>query len=138
MTGLLLAPLISSALLTIAQKARSAPVLLPGWLIEDPATLPDSPLALPAIDSLILSRYNLVNLATYCSFILMLHVCSSRWFENRYGKSSTAPEGERTSVPRNEVRRTIFYALFMFVVTTFNICLRAVLQRCGLRIWQRK
>jgi len=136
MTGLLLAPLISTALLLVAQRnSSSGQVLPPGWLIEEPATLPNSP---SVADALVLSRYNLVNLATYCSFILLVHVCASRWFENRYGKSSSAPEGERTSVPRSELLRTWYYVVFMFAVTIFNCGLKATLCRQGLRFWQRK
>ncbi|KAF8348876.1 hypothetical protein F5887DRAFT_539978 [Amanita rubescens] len=134
MTGLLLAPLISTALLLVAQRNSSlGQVLPPGWLIEEPATLPNSP---SVADALVLSRYNLVNLATYCSFILLVHVCASRWFENRYGKSTSAPEGERTSVPRSELLRTWYYVMFMFAVTIFNCGLKAALSSQGLRFWQ--
>ncbi|KAF8624531.1 hypothetical protein AX15_005841 [Amanita polypyramis BW_CC] len=136
MTGLLLAPLISSALLFVAQRSSSEQALLPGWLIEEPATLPNSPAALSAAEALVFSRYNLVNLATYCSFILLVHVCASRWFENRYGKFSSAPEGERTSVPRSELRRTWYYVAFVFALTVFNYGLKAVLHHYGLRFWQ--
>ncbi|KAK2460914.1 hypothetical protein APHAL10511_007384 [Amanita phalloides] len=136
MTGLLLSPLISTALLLVAQRTPSAEALLPGWLIEEPATLPESSPALSAADALLLSRYNLVNMATYCSFILLVHTCASRWFENRYGKSSNAPEGERTSVPRSELLRTWYYVVFMFMSTIFNCGLKAALHGHGLRFWQ--
>lgn len=135
MTGLLLAPLISSALLLVAQGTLLLP---PGWLIEEPATLPSSRMALSFASALVLSRFNLVNLATYCSFILLVHACASRWFENRYGKSPSAPKGERTSVPRSELLRTWYYVAFMFALTVFNCGLKAVLCRQGLRFWQRK
>jgi hypothetical protein len=139
MTGLLLAPLISSALLLVAQRTSSPEQLLPrGWLIEEPATLPNSLMALSAAEALVLSRFNLVNLATYCSFILLVHVGASRWFENRYGKSASAPEGERTSVPRSELLRTWYYVAFMFALTIFNCGLKAAVCRQGFRFWQRK
>ncbi|KAF8623616.1 hypothetical protein AX17_007319 [Amanita inopinata Kibby_2008] len=136
MSGLLLAPFISCALLIAAQQSSPSGLLPPRWLIEGPATLPSSPTALSAADALLLSRYNLINLATYCSFILTVHVCASRWFESRYGRSSSTPEGERTSVPRNEDLRTWYYVIFMFALTTFNFGLKQVLRSRGCGIWQ--
>ncbi|PFH53106.1 hypothetical protein AMATHDRAFT_39008 [Amanita thiersii Skay4041] len=135
-TGLLLAPLIASALLIAAQRLSPSSILPLDWLIEAPATLPNSQLSLSAADALLYSRYNLINLATYCSYILFVHVCASRIFESLYGRSSTAPEGERTSVPRSEGLRIWYYVIFMYALTIFNVCLKHVFHARGWGIWQ--
>lgn len=139
LTGLLFGPLIASALLySSIQQAKSATILPhnplpPSWKMEPPLHLVN-PLAPPtALEALILSRYNLINLATFCSMIFLFHVCASWWIEARY----RAPESERASVPRSQGRRSWFYLLFTFGVSLGAYCLRVLFAEVGWGIWQR-
>lgn len=135
-TGLLLGPLIASALLLSGLRLSSshAPILPQGWRIEPPAELhtPHS-----ALEALVLSRYSVVNLATFCSTILLFHVCASWWLETKHRKDGDSPEGERASVPRSERLRTWYYIVFTFSVSVGAIGLKMWLQVLGYRIWHR-
>jgi hypothetical protein len=109
--------------------------LLPaGWRVESPARLPNSPTILNALIS---ARYNAVNLATLCSTILLMHVCASAWFEARSRQGDSAPEGERGSVPRREVKRSLLYILFTICISLGMAVARLLFDNNGLGIWQR-
>jgi dolichol kinase len=88
------------------------------------------------MQALTLSRHSLLNLGTYCAFILLLNVSASWWLEGRYAKKSTAAEGERASVPRGEGRRFSLYALFTLAISAFMVSLKAAFQNSGIGIWQ--
>jgi dolichol kinase len=140
LTGLLFGPLITVTLLCSslrqAGKVSNSFSLLPAsWRIETPARLSSSMSVLEAVTS---ARYNAVNLATLCSSILLMHVCASSWFEARSRRGVNAPEGERGSVPRKEVKRSLLYILFTFSVSCGTILVRFLLAKGGLGIWQRK
>lgn len=108
----------------------------PSWLIERPSVLhnPQSPPS--AVHALVLARRNLVDVSTVCATILLSQVTASRWYESRFVRSSNAPEGERASVPRREVRKFGRYLLFTFGSTVGVLCLRALSGNIGLGIWQ--
>ncbi|KAG5634009.1 hypothetical protein H0H81_003898, partial [Sphagnurus paluster] len=140
-TGLLLGPLIAVGLLVAALRtAASAPPLttpLPtGWRIEPPMELPASRQALPAIQAVILARYNLVDLGTFCSAILLMHICASWWQEARYRKRGNTKEGERASVPRSEGLRSWYYILFTLCLSAITFGVKVALQSQGYGIWQ--
>ncbi|KAF5382069.1 hypothetical protein D9615_004280 [Tricholomella constricta] len=140
-TGLLLGPLIAAGLLIAALRTPSGVspytnTLPQGWRIEAPLELPTSRRALTAIEALTLSRYSLVNLATFCSAILLLHVCASWWLEAQFCKRGNTAEGERASVPRSEGRRSWYYILFTLSVSAGIFGLKLLLHSQGLGIWQ--
>jgi hypothetical protein len=139
LTGLLLPPMIALALLysAVRHSTSSDPNPLPShWLIEAPSVLhnPRSPPS--AIDALVQSRRGLVDYSTMCSFILLAQVCSSWAIETRYRGRPSVPEGERGSVPRSEMRRTWFYVLFTFGMTTLAITVRYLLALAEIPIWR--
>jgi dolichol kinase len=138
-TGLLLGPLIASALLFSALQPTysQGPVLPQGWRIEAPAELQGSDVTYSAHEALILSRYSLVDLGTCCSAIFMFHICASWWLEARYRKAGDSPEGERASVPRSERLRTWYYVLFTVCVSTGAMMLKVWLKLMGYKIWYR-
>ncbi|KAG6850685.1 hypothetical protein H0H93_009843 [Arthromyces matolae] len=140
-TGLLLGPLIAAGLLISALRMESVDTLMtsplpPEWRIEAPAELHNSPDVPTALAALIRARYNLVDLGTLCSTILLLHVCASWYHEARYSRRGNAAEGERTSVPRSEARRSLYYILFTLAVTCGIFALKVYLQSRNLGIWE--
>jgi dolichol kinase len=141
-TGLLFGPIIATALLYSSVQLsstlpRASSPLPAGWLIEPPAQLVNPQGQYTALEALVLSRYNLVDLATFCSTLLLFHVCASWWIEARYRKCAYTPEGERGSVPRSEGLRSRNYVLFTFGVSLGALCIRALLEEVGYGIWQR-
>jgi hypothetical protein len=140
-TGILLGPLLTSALLySSIQRARRSPDESPlpaAWLIEAPINVSNP--SHSAHETLVLARLNLVNLATFCSSILLLHVCASWWFEAR-SQSSRGDNtfvGERGSVPRSEGKKISYYVIFTLGVSVGALCLRFLLAKSGAGIWQR-
>lgn len=142
LTGLLLGPLIASGLLYFTiWKASHYPMsaaLPKWWLMESPIVLSSSIPPLTASEAVLVSRYNLVDLSTFCSTILLFHVCASWWLEGYYSKSGSKPEGERASVPRSEGRRALYYILFTLTVSITMLVLRIVLQKYGIGLWSRQ
>ncbi|KAN0092831.1 hypothetical protein V8E55_003615 [Tylopilus felleus] len=139
LTGLSFAPLISVALLcsSLRQAASPTPALLPpGWQIEAPRVLENAHAPLSALDALMLSRRSLVDHATLCSFILLVQILSSSWYEARYRRGRNVPEGERGSVPRSEVRRTWTYWIYSYVLTLVALFVRHLLASYGIALWQ--
>jgi dolichol kinase len=141
-TGLLLGPLIASGLLVSALRLASGlsthkDILPKGWHVEAPAELFGSQRHYTALEALVLSRYSLVSLGTFCSTILLFHVCASWWLEARACKSKNTPEGERASVPRSEGLRSWYFIVFTFGVSFGALGIKALLQLQDIRVWQR-
>ena len=107
-----------------------------GWLVEPPITLPNSPNPATPLEALLLSRRYLVSQATFCATILLVHVIASWITEARHRRKRVIPEGEVSSVPRKEGRRTYLYVLFAFSVTLWILCVRIALKELKLGIWQ--
>lgn len=139
-TGLLFGPIIACALLASSLRlvATSAPTLPAAWLIEPPAELTESQNKYPALQALVLARLSLLNLATFCSSILLLHVCASWWLEARFTKPGHAAEGERASVPRSEGLRSWYYIVFTLCVSAGLLGLKALLDHHDLPLWKRQ
>ncbi|KAG5645550.1 hypothetical protein DXG03_005825 [Asterophora parasitica] len=127
--------LLIAALHTSSGVFSHTSTLPKGWRIEAPLELPTSTRALTAIEALTLSRYGLVDLATFCSAILLLHICASWWLEARYSTGNTTI-GERASVPRSEGLRSWYYILFTLVVSAGIFGVKLLLQSQGWGIWQ--
>lgn len=141
LTGLLGGPLIVTALLylTIQWARASEEVPLPlNWLIEGPKVVSNGDHPQTAIEALLLSRRSLVSLSTFCSTILIVHVCASRVTEARHRRKIKVPDGELSHVPRKEGRRTYLYVLFTVSVTLWILCVKIALGEFKLGIWQGK
>jgi len=115
------------------------PEALPiGWRIEPPLVLAQSRHRLPASQAVLLSRYSLVELSTYCSIMVLSHVCASWFFERWSGKSVEGvpkAEGERSSVPRSEGRRSWYYILFTLTLSALMVGLKAASSAFNLNFW---
>jgi dolichol kinase len=139
LTGLLGGPLIVTALLylTIQWSQLSADPPLPAnWLIETPTVLLNEGSPETALDALLVSRRSLVSLSTFCSTILIVHVCASRITEARHRRKIKVPDGELSHVPRKEARRGYLYVLFAVSVTLWILCVKIALAEAKLGIWQ--
>ncbi|KAG6330838.1 hypothetical protein ID866_8254 [Astraeus odoratus] len=67
---------------------------------------------------------------------MLVQILASSWYEARYRQRQSVPEGERGSVPRNEMRRTWLYSAFALVLTLILLCVRFVLSHYHVGIWQ--
>lgn len=139
-TGLLMPPLIAVAFLLSAVRKVASPesgLPPPGWLIEAPRVLTKGRSSLSALEALILARRTLVDYAVLCSFILVVQILASSWYEARYRRRlQSVPEGERGSVPRSEMRRTWLYSAFALVFTLILLVIRFFLAQYHIAIWQ--
>jgi hypothetical protein len=135
---LMLAPMISGAMLYSALKLSSIPhpQLLPHtWRIEPPFTAA----AGSTLGALVEARRQLVDLATLCATILLTHVLASHAHEWRYRrKMKGAGEGERTSVPRSERKKLRLYVYFALTVTAGAIGMKLGMLQLEWGIWQSK
>lgn len=136
LTGLLLGPLIVTALLSysIEQVLTNSPILPTNWLIEPPAFLRNSK-ALSSSHAALLSRYGLVNLSTFCATILLLHVCASWWVERRCSTEGNKVDGERASVPRSEGKRSSYYVLFALATSVVMVTAKIVMMVYDVKLW---
>ncbi|KDR78911.1 hypothetical protein GALMADRAFT_64608 [Galerina marginata CBS 339.88] len=137
LTGLLLGPLIAASLLfsSIKQISFGADTLPAGWVIEVPVVLQNSQSTVLSANAALLSRYSLVDLSTFCSTILLFHVCASWWVEGRMSKDGNVFEGERASVPRSEGRRSWYYILFALGTSVMMILLKIILALYHIKLW---
>ncbi|KAI0710120.1 hypothetical protein C8Q76DRAFT_625541 [Earliella scabrosa] len=110
--------------------------LPPGWRIEPPMTHSNGVNPITPLEALLLARRYLVSLATFCATILLVHVSASWVTEARHRRRRVVPEGEISSVPRKEGRRTYLYVLFIISVTLWILCVRIALKEAKLGIWQ--
>ena len=113
-------------------------VLPAGWLIEAPVVLENSHTRLSASEAVLLSRYSLVDLSTFCSTILLFHVCASWWIEKKCRKDGAKPEGERASVPRSTGTRLRHYVTFMLATSSVIIGLKIMLKFYQINLWSCK
>ncbi|KAF8802541.1 hypothetical protein BYT27DRAFT_7341419 [Phlegmacium glaucopus] len=137
LTGLLLGPLIASSLLlsSLKQMSDGTTVLPAGWLIETPVSLENSHNRLSASQAVLLSRYSLVDLSTFCSTMLLFHVCASWWIEKKCRKDGGKPEGERASVPRSAGLRFWYYIIFTITTSVVIVGLKIMLSIYLFNLW---
>lgn len=140
LSGLILGPLVASALLYIAlvpfTQSRDADMLNPSWYIERPQPLPNSGHPYTSVEALVYSRRNAVNVATLCSVVLLAHVCTSKWYEYWCRCRASTAEGERASVPRSEARKFWLYVSMASIVCCILLILRCTLEWCDIGLWQ--
>lgn len=90
---------------------------------------------LSASQAILLSRYSLVDLSTFCSTILLFHVCASWWIEKKCRKDGSKPEGERTSVPRRAGTRLWYYIIFTLATSAVIIGFKIMLKIYHINLW---
>lgn len=119
------------------KSSASGKALPDNWLVEDPRVLSQAPNPLTAIEALVLSRRNLVDLATLCSLLLLTHVCASWWAEASQRRTGI-PDTERASVPRSEMQKAWVYSSFTIMLTMSTFGIRMAMGEAGWGIWQRE
>jgi hypothetical protein len=87
------------------------------------------------LDALIHARRSLVDLATLCAGVVLVHVWASWHYEWRKASAQSAADGERFSVPRAEARRLKKYLLFAAGVAAGAAVLKAAFVAAGCGIW---
>ncbi|KAG8935523.1 hypothetical protein FRC02_007882 [Tulasnella sp. 418] len=149
-TALLFVPLVASTLLHLSLSRSSASTYPSNWYIEAPKELLPSPYHthVTASEALVLSRRNLVQLSTFCSFILFSHISAWRWKRSRCPTSSLYPNAlaiaingalptpEDSLIPRNEVKRSWLYTKFCLLLTFVALLIRWVVEASQIGIWQ--
>lgn len=78
LTALLLGPYVAASMLYGSITTPNLPLRPLEWLVDEPAVLSKSILNLSARSALLNSRRNLVQLTTLCSFVLLVHLFTSR------------------------------------------------------------
>ncbi|EIN03707.1 hypothetical protein PUNSTDRAFT_139242 [Punctularia strigosozonata HHB-11173 SS5] len=143
LSALLIGPLLASGILcnTLRLRARHGPSynpVPPAWRIEPPAVLASSTGAhsYTALEALVASGRNLVDLSTLLAAILLTHVCASWWAEEWYRRRTALAEGERGTVPRKETKKAGLYIAFALAVSIGMLVLQAVMPLAGLGLWQ--
>ena len=118
--------------------SENSEALPAGWLIEPPVVLHESFYRLTASQAVLLSRYSLLDLSTFCSIIVLFHVFASWLIERSSGKGVEGvpkPEGERSSVPRSEGRRSWYYIIFALALSSVMIAAKIATSIFRLRVW---
>ncbi len=124
LTALLVAPAVAGSMLLHASMMlkRTADIQSPlpssQWLVEPPINTGMEPSPLRA---LVYSRSYLLQLTTFCSFLLLLHITlSSSWH------TLCSHILSRPTIPQNEGRRTIFFFTCAFMTTASILGLRNI------------
>ena len=100
-----------------------------------PVVLENSHSKFSASQAILLSRYSLVDLSTFCSTILLFHVCASWWIEKKYRKDGSKPESERASVPRSAGTRLWHYIIFTLATSAVIIGFKIMLKIYHINLW---
>lgn len=140
LTALLMPVIIGAANLYVSLKSllSGGPDATPlpyWWRIEEPVSLTKYGPKKTVMQSLVLSRRNLLQQATFCSFLLLLHLTASRQLESRHRARKRTPDEERGSVPRKEARRTRYYILFVISTSLASLGLRWGFAQLKIPIW---
>lgn len=99
-------------------------------------TLKNSQMQVSAKNAVLLSRYSILELSTFCSVILLFHTCASWWIECRARHGGSKPDGERFSVPRKEGRRSLYYVMFTVATSVLMITLKLSLRIYDVNLWK--
>lgn len=99
-------------------------------------TLKNSQMQVSAEHAVLLSRYSILELSTFCSVILLFHTCASWWIECRARHGGSKPDGERFSVPRKEGRRSLYYVMFTVATSVLMITLKLSLRIYDVNLWK--
>lgn len=135
LTGLLTGPMLSAALLYVAERQLEAAgddLLPPSWLIKPLLSDLD---AHSILESLVISRRNLVDMSSLCAAFLLVQVFAS-WSYEWWTRGPNTPDGERTSVPRSEGRRAFLSIAFTICSTVVALMVRKSFEVSGYGLWQ--
>jgi hypothetical protein len=142
LTALLLGPLVATALLFVSESmvdASPRPMHMPqAWLIEAPQVLEHTRHPLTALEALLRSRRNLVQLMTLSSGILLVHLFASRNSQRGHALRATLMENgpsEKPWLPVSEGSRSMSYIGFTAILTAGALLLKALFVHAELNLW---
>lgn len=143
LTALLLGPLVATTLLYVSESMASAPsppsIPLPeAWLVEDPPVLPNTRHPLTALEALVRSRRNLVQLMTLTSGILLVHLFATRMGERRHALRNSSLDGgaaDQPPLPRREGNRSMSQIGFTAILTAGALVLKALFVHTEMSVW---
>lgn len=120
---------------TEASSVRSLPE---AWLIEGPSVLEHTRYPVTALEALLGSRRNLVQLMTLSSGILLVHLFAS--WKSQKGQAWTATSAEtgffeKPWLPKSEGRRSMSYVGFTAILTAGALLLKALFVHAKLNVW---
>ncbi|KAF8591093.1 hypothetical protein K439DRAFT_1656912 [Ramaria rubella] len=142
LTALLLGPLVATALLIVSETmaGSSSPPSTPlpeAWLIEEPAVLANVRHPLSALEALLCSRRNLVQLMSLSSGILLVHLFASRNTQKKHPPRPLFTENvfEKPWLSKGEGSRFMSYVGFTAILTAGALLLKALFVNAELNVW---
>jgi dolichol kinase len=143
LTALLLGPVTTAAMLygTIYTELAGADLYPPGWVLEPPFILSKSLWKIPAREALLNSRRNLVQLSTLCSFVLLVHLCTSNFSSTSHTMPNTSNEqkisnGDHGERKMRRGRRSWNFVGYTFLISTVAVVFHIIGDSLGLEVWK--
>ncbi|PVG04314.1 hypothetical protein CPB86DRAFT_747729 [Serendipita vermifera] len=143
LTALLLGPVTTAAMLygTLYTEITGADLYPPGWVLEPPFTLSKSLWNMPAREALLSSRRNLVQLSTLCSFVLLVHLCTSNFAPASHiiPNANSEPKissGDHSERKMRRGRRSWNFIGYTFLISTVAVIFHVLGDSLGLEIWK--
>ena len=101
------------------------PLRPPSWLVEAPATLTQSALKMSAREALVCARRNLVQLTTLCSFVLLVHLCTSKQVDL-----------SRIKAPKKRGRRSWLFVGYSLLISAAAVTFHIASDILSWNIWK--
>jgi hypothetical protein len=115
---------------TMSKSSPDSTFLLPdGWLIEHPPFLAHGRHHMTALQALVHSRRNLVQMMTLSSGILLIHLFSTQNSRNHDANSELW-------FSKNEAKRSMSYVGFTAILTAGALMLKSLFIHTNVNIWQ--
>lgn len=124
LTALLMGPYAAVSMLYGSLTTPDLPLQPPSWLIEAPATLPQSTPKMPPREALLCARRNLVQLTTLCSFVLLVQLCTSK--RVNLSRINAKKRG----------RRSWLFVGYSLLISTTAVTFHIVSNMLSLNIWK--
>src|SRR5258706_1648836 len=99
------------------------------WLVEAPASLPNSTSRMPAREALLCARRNLVQLTTLCSFVLLVQLCTSKQVNLSRIKAGFW-------FPKSRGRRSWLFVGYSLLISAAAVTFHIASDVLSLNIWQ--
>jgi hypothetical protein len=129
LTALLMGPYAAVSMLYGSLTTPNLPLRPPSWLVEAPATLPQSALKMPVREALLSARRNLVQLTTLCSFVLLVHLFTSKQVDLSRIKAGSW-------LPKKRGRRSWFFVGYSLLISAAAVTFHIASDMLSLNIWK--
>ena len=129
LTALLMGPYAAVSMLYGSLTTPNLSLRPTSWLVEAPATLPNSTSKMPAREALLCARRNLVQLTTLCSFVLLVHLCTSKQVNLSRIKAGFW-------FPKSRGRRSWLFVGYSLLISAAAVTFHIAADMLSLNIWQ--